>query len=361
VSFSHSFGKKDGILKPAELQHLWLDYEPEIQSSLLELLEKLEFIFQIEKPSSNSNFKWGSLLVPYFLPTEVPDYSSQWPAGINQFSFIFIIFLIKKRIIINRLIFFLFFSFLSFFFFFLIIDKNLETYQRAYVFKVLPFGFFGRFTVRFFNFTKPILLWRTGSLSIVRNSQEKVKSKLLVQLRTTPSKQEEIMITVRGENPAPLLHSVLECMDNLVQYWYTDLKDHLERFVACPHCLEEGVSQPRLFNLENCEDALIDKKPLKCQTTIPILKTYKHLFLCDLPSIEDSSITLDNKKLGEGSFAEVFRGTYKDQTVAVKKLKLAGEERQMVFRGFVIEVFYMRYIKFHSFFFQNFQIIIHVF
>ena len=126
--------------------------------------------------------------------------------------------------------------------------------------------------------------------------------------------------------------------------------------IPCLHCVSERSYDPYLFKIERLIDAVASgESVVYCRSVYPI---QVHSMAPDITmsgsvnTIPLSELEL-NKKIGEGSYATVFVGKYKDKEVAVKQLSLASsfrgeqmeehekKEKQKVFDEFRREVWLM--------------------
>lgn len=118
----------------------------------------------------------------------------------------------------------------------------------------------------------------------------------------------------------------IETVNGLISGWYLTV----ETFVPCIHCIRGKDYSPCLFPLEDCSLACITGKSfIKCfgirdirlDELVPDVAMV-HVANCKL---EHSEIDIE-KEIGEGGFATVFKGTYHDSIVAVKKIKFGSSD-----------------------------------
>eukprot|EP01103_Thecamoeba_quadrilineata_P007901 TRINITY_DN17723_c0_g1_i1.p1 TRINITY_DN17723_c0_g1~~TRINITY_DN17723_c0_g1_i1.p1 ORF type:complete len:1221 (-),score=174.69 TRINITY_DN17723_c0_g1_i1:174-3554(-) len=255
--------------------------------------------FSGEFENNNTSFLQGCSMIPSLLPDTRPaDLSDHWP----RFS-------------------------------------PLPHFGRIYRFDFIPTGFFCRLMVRLFHVgANTKLFWRNG---ILLNLGTEVS---LVELFTV---NKEISIGVRGYTTS-ILGIVIDTIDALMTSWF-QIKAHV--FVPCAHCTEERMYDPFRFPLSLCENAARNGKPfvmcygvrpIRIDTLVPDIS----MAGVQTAMIDYKQLIIKNK-VGEGGFSTVYRAIFRDQVVALKKLKTAkfeGEEEEEAteaFRQFRREVWIM--------------------
>eukprot|EP01102_Stenamoeba_stenopodia_P016420 TRINITY_DN5740_c0_g2_i2.p1 TRINITY_DN5740_c0_g2~~TRINITY_DN5740_c0_g2_i2.p1 ORF type:complete len:822 (+),score=142.44 TRINITY_DN5740_c0_g2_i2:142-2607(+) len=303
VSFSHSFGKKDGLLKPEELLHIWRppEYPADLHPTLIAMLEKFEVLFRLKRQEGEQ----APYLIPSLLPIPEPEevIRKVWHSA----------------------------------------DPTYTTLSRQYECEFLPLGFFGRCIVRLIQFTEPIAYWRSGVLSSFGRRQQKL---IFVRIVNESDSSVKLIIQVKGHNPSNVMHSVLECIDKLIDFWYGNLVSTIVRKTLCPHCVQQKMNVPTTFSIKQLYDSLLaGDVSVKCGTIgLPVTCFIPDLFLANPPLIKYSDIQFENtkKKLGEGAFSVVTLGKLNGKTVAVKELKFDEmDDKHETFRQFVLESFYL--------------------
>jgi hypothetical protein len=213
---------------------------------------------------------------------------------------------------------------------------------RRWRFDFLPLPFFPQLIVRLLHFMESRVHWRYAV--VVEAGSGAGAAHALVRVDHSEG---HLTALVRGDDEAEAaeLMSVLEEEVDTLREWFgvtfTDVA------APCPHCWRERVAQPHhFFAVEALEAAsandvaglacpraaagpgsmvaLRDVAPDIAMTSAGCARVaYADLQLADL--------------LGEGAYADVFRGALGDETVAVKKLKNAKG-----FKEFRTEVKFMR-------------------
>jgi hypothetical protein len=153
---------------------------------------------------------------------------------------------------------------------------------------------------------------------------------------------------VRGEDESEMseLMAVLEEEVDTLREWFG--VTFTEVAAPCPHCYRERQPQPHHhFSVDALETASANDVPaLACPRASAAV-----IPLCEIaPDIAMSSFSTKiayadlhlADLLGEGAYADVFRGTFNSETVAVKKLK-----NTKGFKEFRTEVKFMRFIATH--------------
>jgi hypothetical protein len=248
-------------------------------------------------------------------------------------------------------------------------------FMRLYLFKFLPLGFFPRLLVRYalsfafhvgFSDTScstihlqgivPLALWKNGMLLkfneeyMVLFEYNQSLYRLRVQIRVLSE-------TWLGEN----IRLIWENIDALCSGWFPGMLKGIN--VACAHCLRERSYDPFFFTLNDLEVTVAKGfQYAYCRSIRPVridllasevaLADVEHLrinfaditvrflgcayFVVFGPPVRDLSLTSVHqqleKEVGAGSFAKVYKGRYKDQVVAVKKVNFSPGTLHLSFR-----------------------------
>ena len=281
ITTSHQY-IKNGILKYSDLNQIWRPplYPPSLHPSLITILEKFEILLELPTEEDGEDKGIKQFLVPSLLPLEKPPIDLLWMPVHD--------------------------------------DLTTDQFTRIYQFEYLPNGLFSRFIVRFLHFSdKPLKYWRHGILA------QKSNNKALVQAFDDRT----INITVRGDKAAEYLRVITEIINNLANCWFK--VKILSIQIQCPHCLSERNPNVNLFDLQQCEEAIAkhNVRVLECaQVPVRIDMLAPDLAMSDFDGcqIDFRELELD-KELGKGSFGIIYRGNWKGDEVAVKKLKVQEE------------------------------------
>ena len=123
TSFSHSFGKKDGILKREDFSHIFKppQFPAELQDCFIDLLESLDIILPMSSSSMVPNSPSLSYILPFYLPESINIHES-----FNNWK----------------------------------INENEKEYHRIFELKWAPSGFFDRCLLRLMKISPATLFWK---------------------------------------------------------------------------------------------------------------------------------------------------------------------------------------------------------
>ena len=158
-----------------------------------------------------------------------------------------------------------------------------------------------------------------------------------------------ICLAVRSTKPSAPLVSFISCMmTQLLEDYFP--KSEYQLRISCTHCVQQRVADLWSFPSEECESALLNGQShitckQKANRTIPVdLK----LIVPDLALTQNegikinlSEIEMEKEQLAEGAYGVLYRGIYKNETVAVKLLRTEGaspEDQLDIFREFRNEI-----------------------
>ena len=293
VTTKHQF-VKEGKIQNTALKQIWRapQFPPSLHLLLYGILEKFEVIFRLDKEGRENKqnedvFFSGQSLVPSLLP-------EAQPAGYEGFT-----------------------AFNS-----PTLKPGEIQYGRQYRFNFLPHGIFSRLTIRLHCMMDVEAAWKRGLVLA-----PSVSSKILVTLSLPSAKKKYTVLSVlvRGKGSERAFRLVLECIDTLVEGWY-----EVEPIITIPCLLcmaTPNCAQEHYHSLEECEKAVIaEKKTINCLYSggsMPLELLVPDILMVSVgeKQIDFESLQVENK-IGEGGFADVFRGVWKNETVAIKKVTL---------------------------------------
>ena len=312
ITTKHGFVKK-GVLNHSDLPQLWRapDFPPYLHRILLNLLEKFEISFYLrssqEKVDDNTLAIYtGKSLVPSLLPDNRPNIEQFWPHFPNE---------------------------------------NERQFGRRYNFGFIPHGFISRLFVRVLHFAEPTIFWKNGML-VEHNDDAKshtiseslIQGYFAILIEARPA-QRIIDITVRGR-AEKLAQLIIETIDSLIVGWYSI---HVDIEVPCIHCIRENSYSPFMFPIEACEQAAIDGKAfIKCSDIrdIRLDELVPDIAMIHVQDCKLSHSELEiQREIGVGGFAVVYKGTFKDKVVAIKKIKFGDNSQPSIDDTTEIEAF----------------------
>jgi hypothetical protein len=235
-------------------------------------------------------------------------------------------------------------------------------FSRVYRFELLPLGFVSRTAVGMFTsfcLTKDYYLWKCGLVFDVPLRDESTQAFdgfpsrfRKIKLRFDPMKK-ELLLTIKAEHTPKgaerLLAKAVEIVESTISGFYSYYADHIERFLVCSHCQSalstSSGAAPSLFSLNEWTRVMLENPvegTLICRSDNPIpVSLYSlapDLALSDFTHIRDVTLI---SVLGQGAFGKVWKGTWKNNDVAIKELTAAEsthEEATQQFLAFQKEV-----------------------
>jgi len=293
ITTSHTY-VKNGILRTSLLGQIWRSpqYPANMHGSLLGILQKFEILYPLPPDPEGDQ----CYLIPSLLPEEMPAIDLLWP----------------------------------------VVDSSVTQFFRQYTLEFIPNGLFSKFMVRFLHFTDmPLKYWQAGVLA------DRKGDRALVELR-----EETIYISVRGNTAGEFLRIIIEIVDVLVNSFFK--VEVVSACVPCPHCLALGKDSPFLFDVLDCElaasrmGARVIRCPYAGGSNVRLDCMVPDIAMTDFQGsqIDFAEVQLQ-QKIGRGAFGEIFRGTWKNEEIAIKRMKGDQEVSITAFGEFRREVWLM--------------------
>ena len=170
-----------------------------------------------------------------------------------------------------------------------------------------------------------LVYWSTGLAYNINKFYFSIES--LAESPTYHDKDGILVMASQGAKGRKILGQLIDIVEKLISEWYPGLNDKLEQRVPCSECLKSNITNPYIFKVEKLLPLIADHKLThKCDANheVQLVEIVPDLLLADLDSkflldFEELLYTKEKDNLLEtGSFTEVYRGKYKNRTVAIK-------------------------------------------
>ena len=270
----------EGRLLCRDLPTIWTEpkYPSSIHKSLLALFEQFEILLPLPKRNSQPE----SFIIPSFLLNERPEnVKTFWPT----------------------------------------FEDNLQNINRIWEFKSLPSNFFPKLITRTAHLPIDIEgIWKTGM--IIKCGQS---NKALLEYNPSLFRLKLKLRLGEYDKTENFANLIISSINVFIEGWYQNQLTNV--LLPCTHCILEHSFDPFIFSLSDCElCAARGKRYAHCRGIRPVRIDLlaPDVAMADVPHLDRKSIEL-GKELGEGSFARVYKATYKGDTVAVKVIKLDNE------------------------------------
>ena len=302
----------EGYLLSGDVKKIFSQFDSDIQSQIMSLLEKFKIIFPLSIRGANK------YLVPSLLPSTRP--SSE-----------IIKFYPTK------------------------LQATQSCFGRIFQFGQLPLGLMGRLMISLLKIPSATgeLFWRNGLLINFGNTNqifmEYNSEEYILEIQSRYHQQhKQLAIEV--------WRKVLESIKTLIESFYPRLAEMKVEQIPCIHCYKSGVYKEKvyLFSYQEVDTAARNGDHfLYCNN---IKSPYRSVFLSDLapdlgmfdiPRIAEESVKIE-KVLGEGGFGKVYQGIINNDTpVAIKELKLSKsvEANRSKFQEFQTECYMMNLLR----------------
>eukprot|EP01104_Vermistella_antarctica_P008583 TRINITY_DN2152_c3_g2_i1.p1 TRINITY_DN2152_c3_g2~~TRINITY_DN2152_c3_g2_i1.p1 ORF type:complete len:2315 (-),score=537.97 TRINITY_DN2152_c3_g2_i1:61-7005(-) len=274
---------KEGCLHHRHLEVLWKPplYPKTIHNVLVALLQRFDVMYRLPKRGALDDLSIIPMLLPCNRPSTV---RKNWPP----------------------------------------FEDDLQPLERLFVFSMHPVGFFGRLVARTSHL--PLLdestYWRNGLF---------VRAGVNKALITFNSSLFTLRVQMRlGRQRSKLPTLLLDNINTLVDGWFKKQVDTVT--IPCPHCVCEHSYEPFTFSLNEIELMAMRGQPYAyCRGVVPVRidKLAPDVAMSDVAHLELADIHV-GELIGQGSYAAVYRGTYNNDAVAVKRVLITEEDAHKV-------------------------------
>ena len=187
-----------------------------------------------------------------------------------------------------------------------------------------------------------LVYWRSGLIYKSATLQFRIES-----LASTDRKRQqkcgdgiviECSMDVRGRN---IFGQLLDTVEGLIYEWYPGLERNCESRVPCTECLKSDSDIVQEFQVEKLLPRILENRSVVtcCDNKgvknhdVQLLNLVPELLFKDLHErflLKPEEVEFSRSKeslLGEGGFGQIYRGTYRDQCVAVKLYSNQSNEK----------------------------------
>ena len=184
-----------------------------------------------------------------------------------------------------------------------------------------------------------LVYWSTGLLYNVNGLAFNIES--LTENSKYHDKDGILIMTSQGVEGCNMLCQLIDIVEKLISEWYPGLSDELEHIAPCPKCRKSGIASPHEFRVNELLPLITNHKlthVCNANHKIQLVEIVPDLLLADLKSafflnFEKLLYRKESKSLlAIGTFGEVYKGKYENQTVAIKFYK--AEKSSNVVRSF---------------------------
>jgi Leucine-rich repeat (LRR) protein/GTPase SAR1 family protein len=299
ITTKHTFCK-DGVLSHSSLRQIWRppQFSDDLHVTLIRLLEKFEITHVLANESSD--FYAGSSLIPSLLPEERPTAAilKYWPEATGE---------------------------------------NEPIFCRIYSFEFVPKGLMSRTMVRLFHFSTPLVFWRNGMILSMKDpsastsgviiplKDDKDSERVFVELNPT-TRVITMFFRGRGYNGESQAKLFIEAfLDLLTGFFNVKWKAS----VPCVHCLRKQAHMNSLQTTQFAEAdleraAIVPGAKVTCgDVQVSVSELVPDIAMTQAEGSRILCEEIDvGEQVGEGGYALVYKGTYRGQLVAVKKIKI---------------------------------------
>ncbi|KAH3758484.1 leucinerich repeat kinase [Pelomyxa schiedti] len=286
----------NGFLPLERLQQIWHSYDPEIHPLLIELLSLFLILYPI-----SINGQVGYIVPCSLSSNEPPEAVQIWPN---------------------------------------MKDEKLQTYERLYVFPIVPIGLFERLLLRVLHLHNIVrhCFWHNNMRLEVAPQCDARNQFGSIVFESTFGYTPFLVLTVRTpvDSKPYLLTKLLECIETTIDCFYRNLQLGMKQLVTCPHCPDPTSNPeaplPHQFPLDEIVAAIGSRSTVTCKveniairphTLVPdlTLETQFHISPADL---------IDMVQIGSGGFGKIYKALLDGREVAVKELIVKSEEDEVL-------------------------------
>jgi len=174
-----------------------------------------------------------------------------------------------------------------------------------------------------------LVYWHTGLVYRSITSNFRIESLADTGRKCYDGIQIECSMDVRGRN---IFGQLIDIVESLISEWYPGLERNYEQRVPCLECLKNKLEIVQEFQVKKLLVKVLENKSVipccdsKCAEVhnVQLIDLVPELLFKDLSEqflLKPEEVVFTKSKeslLGEGGFGRIYRGTYRDQSVAVK-------------------------------------------
>ena len=172
-----------------------------------------------------------------------------------------------------------------------------------------------------------LVYWSTGLVYSVNKFTFSIES--LAENIKYHDKDGVLILASQGGDGHKILGQLTDIVVELISEWYPGLSSRLEQRVPCPECLKIDNPNPYEFVVEQLLPLVADHKmthicganhEVQLIEIVPdvLLADLDPVFLLDFKELVYNKEEKSSLRTGSGAFGEVYRGKYKNQSVAIK-------------------------------------------
>ena len=198
-----------------------------------------------------------------------------------------------------------------------------------------------------------LVYWRTGLFYKSETLKFRIESLADVDRKRQQRHSDGIMVEcsmdIRGRN---VFGQLIDIVENLILEWYPGLERNYTSLVPCSECIRNNLDTVKEFKVEKLLLQILDNKSvISCYDKegvethdVQLMDLVPELLFKDLSDqflLKPEEVVFSKSKesfLGEGGFGHIYRGIYRNQSVAVKLyIEQSNEKRGSWIKDLITE------------------------